>query len=229
VWRRGPLAGTPSPPPGTGSAIILGLAGGASAPGPLGLLGWGTVTGVIAVDALTAPPLPTLPTVCAVDEDLLVEGETVTVDGSRGAVDLEQVEGVEVVTSLLQREDGKLLLLQRSSRVGSFAGRWAGVSGFLESGPPEEQARREIVEETGLAAADLELRASAEPIYVRDGQRGYIVHPFLFSARRSDVRLDWEHSELRWVAPQEIGSYPTVPKLAQVWSALSSPAVERKR
>jgi 8-oxo-dGTP pyrophosphatase MutT (NUDIX family) len=229
VWGRGPLGGTASSPPGTGAPIILALSGGASAPGTLDLLGWGTVTGVIAVDVLTAPPLPTLPTVCGVDEDLLVEGETVTVDGSRGAVDLEAVEGVEVVTSLLQRDDGKLLLLQRSSRVGSFGGRWAGVSGFLESRPPEEQARREIVEETGLAAADIELRATAEPIYVRDGRHGYIVHPFLFGARRSDVRLDWEHSELRWVAPQEIGSYPTVPKLAQVWRALSSPAVERKR
>ncbi|MCI4363927.1 MAG: NUDIX domain-containing protein [Thermoplasmata archaeon] len=179
----------------------------------------------------TDPPTSrsAFPIVGGVELDLLREGEWVTVDGDSGVVDLEAVNGVSVVTSLLEREDGKVLLLRRSERVGSFPGRWAGVSGFLEAPTAEAQARLEIEQETGLKARELELRATADPVYVRDGPRGYIVHPFRFAVRQPEIRLDREHTESRWVDPREIDSYPTVPKLAQVWAALLLRAVERKR
>jgi len=59
-----------------------------------------------------------------------------------------------VVTCFLLRfDDGepRLLLVRRSQRVGSYQGRWAGVSGFVEKDTtPDEQAYTEIREETGL-------------------------------------------------------------------------------
>ncbi|MCI4345388.1 MAG: NUDIX domain-containing protein [Thermoplasmata archaeon] len=185
--------------------------------------------GVILVGADLLPRSSGFPIVGGIDRDLLVDGEWVTVDGSLGVVDLEEVEGVPVVTSFLEREDGRVLLLRRSEQVGSFRGRWAGVSGFVESRPPEDQARREIEEETGLRATELELRARAEPVYVREGARGYIVHPFLFTVRRTELRLDWEHTEARWVDPEEIRKFSTVPKLVEVWNRLATDAAERKR
>ncbi|GAI08379.1 unnamed protein product, partial [marine sediment metagenome] len=44
---------------------------------------------------------------------------------------------------------GEILLLRRSERVGSYRGRWAGVSGYIEK-TPDEQAMVEIEEETSL-------------------------------------------------------------------------------
>ena len=163
-----------------------------------------------------------LPTIARVDADVLREGETVEVNGSLGRFRIEGVEEVGVVTSFLERDDGRILLLERSSKVGSFQGHWAGVSGFLEAATPLEQAFQEILEETGLTANEVELRAEGAPVLARDGSRVFVVHPFRFLARTTDVRLDWEHTRAEWVEPSEIGRRPTVPKLDRVWESVTA-------
>src|SRR5258708_32284518 len=59
-----------------------------------------------------------------------------------------------VVTSFLLRTDTaqpRILIVRRSQRVGSYNERWAGISGFVETGvTPDEQAFTGIREETGL-------------------------------------------------------------------------------
>ena len=66
----------------------------------------------------------------------------------------EGVRPTHVVTCFLLRQDTaepRMLIVQRSQRVGSYHGQWAGVSGFVETGiTPDEQAYTEIREETGL-------------------------------------------------------------------------------
>jgi len=54
-----------------------------------------------------------------------------------------------VVTCFLE-SDGEILILRRSRQVGSYQGKWAGVSGFIET-TADEQALVEIEEETGLS------------------------------------------------------------------------------
>ncbi len=172
------------------------------------------------------PPTPaptSAPVVADVDLDLLREGEVVDVDGNEGSVRIAGVREVEVVTSILEREDGRILLLERSDRVGSFRGRWAGVSGFLEDPTPLAQATREVHEETGLAPDDLSLAAEGAPVYSRDEATVYVVHPFRFRVARTDVALDWEHRRAEWVEPAEIRRRPTVPKLDRVWEHVAPP------
>jgi len=65
----------------------------------------------------------------------------------------DKLEEKHVVTCFLE-SDGKILLLRRSRQVGSYQGKWAGVSGYVES-PPDKQAMIEIGEETGLEAGDI--------------------------------------------------------------------------
>lgn len=161
------------------------------------------------------------PIVVGIDLDVLREGEAVTLDGERGTVELPGAEAVAVVTSFLERADGRILLLRRSERVGSFRGHWAGVSGFLEDATAEEQALREIREETGVEAKHLTLAARGRLVYARDGARVYVVHPFRFRSDAPEIRLDWEHTEHAWVDPAEIGRRPTVPKLDRVWAAVA--------
>ena len=128
----------------------------------------------------------------------------------------------KVVTSFLQHR-GKVLLLQRSDKVSTFKGLWAGVSGSIpEVTAPFHQALQEIKEETGLGEEQVELVRSGDPLLVSDKEgQEWLVHPFLFFVEDvSGLSLDWEHSRMAWVIPSEIDSFATVPGLRETWDQL---------
>ncbi len=130
----------------------------------------------------------------------------------------------EVVTCFLLDPAGRLLILRRSRRVGTYRGRWAGVSGFMEAAP-EEQAYAELSEEVGLSREQVTLLATGKPLKVVDAEadRTWIIHPFLFRVDDpSLIRLDWEHSEARWISPKELASYTTVPGLAEALARVTN-------
>lgn len=156
------------------------------------------------------------------DGDLFESGDSVRIDGGSGLVEISGVTEHPVVTSILVRPDGRILLLKRSERVGSFRGRWAGVSGFLEESDPRRQALKEIREETGIPPSALTPLAEGAPVYSRDGPHLFVVHPFAYLVGSDQVRIDWEHTEFEWVDPGEIGRRPTVPKLDRVWAELET-------
>jgi ADP-ribose pyrophosphatase YjhB (NUDIX family) len=123
----------------------------------------------------------------------------------------------DVVTSFLVNSD-EVLLVRRSNKVGTYQGRWSGISGFLEDPTALQQAIREIFEETGIAGPAIRLIAEGAPLEVHDYQQQmcWVVHPFLFEIDdREGVRLDWENTELRWVAPEQMHNFHTVPQLAE--------------
>jgi 8-oxo-dGTP pyrophosphatase MutT (NUDIX family) len=135
---------------------------------------------------------------------------------------------VHVVTAFL-RHRGALLLLRRSERVGSYRGRWAAVSGYLEGDDPLERALREVEEETGIGRGQLRLVATGAPFTVPDPAlgRAWRVHPFLFELDAPAVpRLDWEHAEWRWVLPGGLAGLDTVPRLAEGLRACWPEALE---
>ena len=122
----------------------------------------------------------------------------------------------QVVTCFLE-SDGEILLLRRSEQVGSYRGRWAGVSGYIEK-TTDEQALVEIEEETGLYRENLKLIKGEKPLTVEDEKLGvrWVVHPYLFHIKdRGKIRIDWEHKEMRWINPKDIDNYETVPKLKE--------------
>ena len=121
-----------------------------------------------------------------------------------------------VVTCFLE-SDGEVLILRRSRQVGSYQGKWAGVSGYMET-TADEQALVEIEEETGLSQEDLKLIKRGEPLSIEDERIGikWVVHPYLFHIEdRGKIKIDWEHKETKWIKPEEIGNYQTVPKLKE--------------
>ncbi len=129
----------------------------------------------------------------------------------------------DVVTAFLRHGD-RILLVRRSTRVGSYRGLWSGISGYLEDPTPLAQALREIREETGLRRG-VHLVRAADPIEVPDPALDtcWIVHPFLFDIDAPErIRLDWENAELRWTTPREIAELPTVPALAEAFDKVSS-------
>ncbi|HVB75530.1 MAG TPA: NUDIX domain-containing protein [Ktedonobacteraceae bacterium] len=131
-----------------------------------------------------------------------------------------------VVTCFLTRTDGAqslLLLVRRSQRVGSYNARWAGVSGFIEVGvPPDEQAFTEIREETGLQREQVHMLRRGVVVEYVDASLGrhWFIHPYLFKVRAPDaIQLDWEATEMRWIAPSELPNFETVPKLMDAYAS----------
>jgi translation initiation factor 2B subunit (eIF-2B alpha/beta/delta family) len=129
-----------------------------------------------------------------------------------------------VVTCFLRHRTA-VLLGRRSDAVGTYAGRWAGVSGYVEGEPAdaERDARREIREETGRTDATL-VRAG-DPVAVRDGDRDWTVHPFLFEVADRALTPNEEIDAVEWVSPPAIRERPTVPGLWAVYEAVA-PTVE---
>ncbi|QCC46625.1 NUDIX domain-containing protein [Halobellus limi] len=153
------------------------------------------------------------------------------------------------VVTCFVRERGKVLLTRRSDAVGTYRGRWAGVSGYVEeeadgvdspdadydsldadSDPldAERDARRELREEVGLTAEDLELVRTGEPVAVDDEQGSFVVHPFLFESDTREVTTNEELAEVEWVDPTAILERETVPRLWETWRRVA-PTVETVR
>lgn len=135
-----------------------------------------------------------------------------------------------VVTSFL-RSDEKILILRRSAKVGTYQGRWAGVSGYLEPGEdPLQRARSEIQEEFGLDSGQIDFLRSGEVLRAFDEESNIVwaVHPFLFGIQSQSLRLDWEHTEYEWIDSNKLSSYETVPNLKEtlerVYWDLTSPS-----
>jgi predicted aconitase with swiveling domain/8-oxo-dGTP pyrophosphatase MutT (NUDIX family) len=150
-----------------------------------------------------------VPMIDSIDLRMLRDGDEVVVDGEEGTLELPQVNEVNVVTCIL-RFNGRILILKRSNKVSTNQGMWAGVSGYIEEGErPLQTARKEVSEETGIV--DVELVKSGETLRVRSGSRLWCIHPFLFDIRSPDVTIDWEHTEYRWVDPDDIDHETTVP------------------
>lgn len=131
-----------------------------------------------------------------------------------------------VVTCFLMRTDGnepRILLVRRSTRVGSYNERWAGISGFIEKGvTPEEQAYTEIREETKLQRDQVRMLRRGAVVEYKDAAIGrhWYIHPFLFEVLTPDaISLDWEAEEMRWIIPSELQNYETVPKLAEAYES----------
>lgn len=132
-----------------------------------------------------------------------------------------------VVTCFL-RHGTEVLVIRRGESVGSYPGKWGGVSGFTE-GTPHEAARWEIAEEVDLLTAATQVR-TADPIPVEDDERGtrWLVHPYLFDCRSTDVTLNEELTDYEWVQPPEILRRETVPNLWEAYAAVA-PSVESVR
>ncbi|MXR52087.1 NUDIX domain-containing protein [Halovenus sp. WSH3] len=125
----------------------------------------------------------------------------------------------EVVTGFL-RNDGEILLLQRSEDVGSYRGRWGGIAGHVEDHAEDEDPyrgaiRAEIREETGLDPDLLSLVRSGDAFSVADSELDvrWVVRPFLFDCPTRTVDLDWEHTAAEWVPATAILDRETVLRL----------------
>jgi translation initiation factor 2B subunit (eIF-2B alpha/beta/delta family) len=82
---------------------------------------------------------------------------------------------------------------------------------------PESAAKREIYEETTLDDNDITLLRRGKPFSLIDKKlkTEWTIHPFAWQLRpdAKPIKFDWEHTEYRFVKPEDLGKYDHVPQL----------------
>jgi 8-oxo-dGTP pyrophosphatase MutT (NUDIX family) len=125
----------------------------------------------------------------------------------------------KIVTSFVISQE-KILILKRSNQVKSMKGLWGAVSGIIEGNEdPLHRAKIEIFEEIGARADSIELLKAGKDMTVSSPQypdHQWHIFPFLFKMETTKVLLNWENSSYKWISPEEINQYDTVPNLDEV-------------
>ena len=128
----------------------------------------------------------------------------------------------------------RISVFKRSSSVRVYQNLWAACSGSIDStdASPQEAALREINEETGLNREQLRLLREGESYEIYDKALGkrWQISAFAWLLVRNGVdggegisedeakkmiKLDWEHTEVRFVRPEEVDRMETVEHLGK--------------
>lgn len=116
------------------------------------------------------------------------------------------------VKGIIRRPDGKILVLKRSATDDHLPEAWETVGGGMDrEESPQDALAREIREETGLTAS------VSEPFHVftfrKQTGEFKVGITFLCDTEDDTVTLSEEHSDYRWINPQEFADLPSVPSL----------------
>ena len=124
-----------------------------------------------------------------------------------------------IITAFI-KNNNKILILKRSDKVRSMRGLWSGVSGIIENNEiPINRAKIEIFEEVGIKKSKINLVKSIEKIKISSPQyenHEWEVFPFLFETKESEIKLNWENSQHKWINVNELKNYETVPSLDKI-------------
>ncbi len=120
------------------------------------------------------------------------------------------------VSSTFLCYNGKILLMRRSKKVGTYRGMWGVVSGHIEEGEtPLETALKEIEEETSIKRDSLSNIVQGTQFEVVDPVIGvkWEINPFRAEINKAILKIDWEHTRYKFIKPSDIYKFRTAPML----------------
>lgn len=119
-----------------------------------------------------------------------------------------------VFTSGIVMYKGRVLILKRSPTAPRFPNEWDNVGGHFkdENESAEECILREAKEECGL---NVKIKKAGKVFEIFDEYGRAVVIPFLLESDSDKVVLSFEHTEYKWIEPEEIKSYVSVPDLIE--------------
>ncbi len=113
---------------------------------------------------------------------------------------------METSLCYLEKDDCYLLLHRIKKEKDVNKDKWIGIGGkFLEGESPEECARREILEETGLKAKNLEYRGMVD--FSCSGWPDERMHLFWTNSFEGDLK-DCDEGALEWVPKAKMDALP---------------------
>lgn len=125
--------------------------------------------------------------------------------------------------------DGQLLLLE-CSPFKPEPNKWGVPAGKLEADEtPEQAAKRELFEETGILIEDSQLHAIGS-LYIRKPHIDYTYHLFQVTLKtKPEVRLSSEHPNYLWALPEEIETLPLMAGAFEALQKYRSSLAQKKR
>ncbi len=121
------------------------------------------------------------------------------------------------VVTLFVKYDGKILLMKRSQRVGNYKGRWCTVAGYIdEHKPVRRKMLEELNEETGVSKKSIKSFNLGKRYSFSDKKidRTFVVFPGIVELKKKPrIKIDWEHTEYRWISPKDLKKFNIVPHL----------------
>ena len=135
-----------------------------------------------------------------------------------GRINYRNADKAPVVTIIVKFKD-KILLLKRSNNVSTYRGKWQAVAGYLdEVRPLKEKVLEELREEIGVLEKDIEKIKYGKMFEFHDKDIGktWIVNPVLAKLKKKpQIKIDFEHTDYKWISPEEIGKVDIVPNLKE--------------
>lgn len=117
-----------------------------------------------------------------------------------------------IAAAVLQRSDGKVLLLKRAETHTTNPGKWCFVTGYVgQDEEPRQAAIRELHEELSIQATPS--RAGEIVVVHTSWGKTLHVYPFLFPVEAVEIKLDWEHTDYVWITPPELYQHDFVQQL----------------
>jgi isopentenyldiphosphate isomerase len=131
-----------------------------------------------------------------------------------GRIDYTTARKAPVLTIFI-RFNKKILLLKRSQEVLTYKGKWNTVAGYLDQlRPLDEKVKEELSEELGFNEKDITsyYLGSTYSFDDEEIQKTWVIFPVLVDLNdKPKIVLDWEHTDYKWIYPEEIDQYDTVP------------------
>ena len=133
-----------------------------------------------------------------------------------GRIDYTHSDTSLVLTVFIKYKD-KILILKRSNKVGTYQEKWNTVTGYLDEPKPLiEKIMDEMQEEIGIKKDNILSYSLGEPFKFTDpkARKTWIIHPAKIELKNNpDIKLNWEHTEYKWIKPEELKKFDTVPRL----------------
>ena len=119
------------------------------------------------------------------------------------------------VTTVFIKYEGRILLLKRSDKVSTYQGKWNSVSGYLdETVPIRKKILEELREEVGIREENIKSLILGKDYEFTHNKKTWNVYPALAELKNKPIiELDWEHTEYKWIKPEELKNFDTVPEL----------------
>ena len=135
---------------------------------------------------------------------------------SDNRIDYSNSDTAPVINIFVKHQD-KILLLKRSHKVRSYAGKWNAVSGYLdEVKPVKEKVLEELSEELGIQQDNISSIHFGKFWKLQDKKvnKTWLIQPVLVELlEQPKIKLDWEHTEYRWIKSEELTKFDIVTKL----------------
>ncbi|MFQ3275133.1 MAG: 8-oxo-dGTP pyrophosphatase MutT (NUDIX family) [Candidatus Nanohaloarchaea archaeon] len=114
---------------------------------------------------------------------------------------------IEVATAVpYDPEKDKFLIAKRTEDTDIHPGKWNFPGGKIEDEKPGEAVLRELKEETGLLGEIIRSGGN----FILDTEDGkFDIYPFLVTVD-SEPDLNPEHTDYRWIKPEELDELETV-------------------